>query len=210
MNRLRLDVWSDPGFVDAGVPNRMIGRVPEVAAVAPIPLDDLSQAYQPRRGSLTLALDGIQGGLLAGTAVIAVLLLSDLIRLEPLTASAVLSGAVVGQPIQVTSGLETAMRAAEVVNLVRGIGQYLLLHFAAFAALGIGAAYLFDRARVASNVLTGALYGVLACSGAFYLGLVIRSGSLLAAPDWRVVLAANALAGVIMVAHLLGEPDPER
>jgi hypothetical protein len=148
--------------------------------------------------------------MLAGTAVIAVLLLSDLIQLEPFTASVLLSGAVVGQPIQVTSGLETAMRAAEMVNLARGVGQYLLLHFTAFAALGIGAAYLFDRGRVASNVLTGALYGVLACSGVFYLGLIMRSGSLLAAPDWRVVLAANAVAGIIMVAHLLGEPDPER
>ena len=187
----------------------MIGRVPEVTAVTPIPLDDLSQAYHPRRGAIALTLDGMRGGALAGATVIAVMLLSDLIRLTPLTSSAVLSGAVVGQPIQVTAGLETAMRVAEVVDLARGVGQYLLLHFAAFAALGVGAAYLFDRGRVASNVLNGALYGVLACSVVFYWGLMARAGSLVAAPDWRIVLAANAVAGVIMVAHLLGEPDPE-
>jgi hypothetical protein len=186
----------------------MIGRVPEVTAVPPIPLDDLSQAYRPRRGGLGHTLEGAKAGALAGSTVIAVLLLSDLLRLTPLTSSAILSSAVVGQPIQVTPGLETAMRVAEVVDLVRGVGQYLLLHFAAFAALGVGAAYLFDSGRITSNVLSGALYGVLACSGVFYAGLMVRAGSLVAAPDWRIVLAANAVAGVIMVAHLLGEPDP--
>ena len=54
------------------------------------------------------------------------------------------------------------------------------------------------------------LFGLAACSLVFYTGLNFTAGSLAAAPDWRFVLGANALAGLIIVAQLTGDPvDPE-
>ncbi len=88
-----------------------------------------------------------------------------------------------------------------------GLAKYAFLHFCVFAAIGIGAALFFQRGSVAVNTLTGALYGIVACSAAFYTGIALLTGGFLATPDWRLVVGANAVAGVIMVANLLGDRD---
>jgi hypothetical protein len=178
-----------------------------VQAVTPLPLDDLSSAYHPRHGGLQLYAGGAKGGLLAGTAVFAVLFLYDLFRLDPLASPILLSGAALGQPIEVTPGVEAALRAADVIRVSAGLAKYAVLHFSVFAAIGIGAALFFQRGSVAVNTLTGALYGIVACSAVFYTGIALLAGSFLATPDWRIVVGANAVAGVIMVANLLGDRD---
>ena len=175
--------------------------------MTPLPFDDLSSAYQPRHARLQLYANGAKGGLLAGTAVFAVLFLYDILRLDPLASPVLFSGAALGQAIEVTPGVEAALRAADVIRIAEGLVKYAALHFCVFAALGIGAALLFRRGSIAMNTLTGALYGVVACSAAFYVGITVLAGSILAAPDWRVVVGANAVAGVIMAANLLGETD---
>ena len=59
--------------------------------------------------------------------------------------------------------------------------------------------------RTAHLIVTGALYGMLVGSTVFYGGLGILAGDLLAAPEWRLLLLGNGVAGVIMVAHLAGK-----
>ena len=185
----------------------VFGPASEVTAVTPLPFEDLSSAYHPRHAGLRLYATGAKGGLLAGAATLAVLFLYDLFRLDPLASPVLLSGAALGQAIEVTPGVEAALRAADVIRIAGGLLKYAILHFSVFAALGIGAALLFRRGRVAMNALTGALYGVVACSAAFYAGIAVLAGSIQAAPDWRVVVGANAVAGLIIAASLLGEPD---
>ncbi len=175
--------------------------------MTPLPFDDLSSAYQPRRTGLQLYANGAKGGLLAGTAAFAVLFVYDLVRLDPLASSALLSAAVLGQTIDVTPGVEAALRAADVVRIAQGLAEYAVLHFCAFAGIGIGAALLFQPERLAANALIGALYGVVACSAVFYAGITLLAGGMVAMPDWRIVVGANAVAGVIMVANLLGDRD---
>lgn len=178
--------------------------------MTPLPFDDLSSAYHPRNGGLRLYASGAKGGLLAGAAVFAVLFLYDLFRLEPLASPILLSGAALGQTIEVTAGVEAALRAADVIRMSADLAKYAVLHFCVFAAIGVGAALFFQRGRVAMNTLTGALYGIVVCSAAFYAGIRLLAGGFLAAPDWRLVVTANAVAGVIMIAHLLGDsPHPQ-
>lgn len=179
-------------------------------AVTPLPLDDLSFAYQPRRAGIQLYASGVKGGLLAGATAFAVLFLYDLFRLDPLASPALLSAAAFGRTIDATPGVEAALRAADLVRIAQGLVKYAFMHFLAFSVLGIGAAVLFQPGRLALNALTGALYGVVACSLVFYAGIAMLAGGMVAVPDWRVVLAANAIAGVIMAANLLGDPDATR
>lgn len=177
-------------------------------AVTPLPFDDLSPAIQPHRTGLQLLASGARGGLLAGTAVFLVLFVYDLVRLDPLASPTLLSAAALGQTIEVTPGVEAVLRAADVVRLAQGLAKYSVLHFSAFAGLGIGAALLFRPGRLALNALTGALYGLVACSAAFYAGITLLAGGMVSVPDWRLVLVANVVAGVILAANLIGEPEP--
>lgn len=176
-------------------------------AVTPLPFDDLSSAYQPRRAGLQLYAAGARGGLLAGAAAFAVLFVYDLLRLDLMASPTLLSAAALGQTIEVTPGVQAAFRAGDVIRFLQGLAQYAVLHFLVFAGLGIGAALLFRPGRLAMNALTGALYGVVACSAVFYAGIPLLAGPMVALPDWGIVLAANTVAGVIMAASLLGDPE---
>ncbi len=149
--------------------------------------------------------DGAVAGVYAGTALIALFFVIDLLRLQPLATPAFLSSAMLGQPVEASPGLLAALKVADIILLARNITTFTMLHFGVFASLGIGAAFLFECLEVPKNVGTGALYGMLVGSTVFYGGLAILAGDLLAAPDWRLLLFGNGVAGVIMVAHLAGK-----
>lgn len=153
--------------------------------------------------------DGAVAGVYAGVTLIALFFVFDLLRLEPFMTPAFLSSAIFGQGVEASPDLLAALKLADVILLVRNITIYTLLHLAAFAGLGIGAALLFERLELPMNVATGALYGLLVGSPVFYGGLGILAGDLLAAPNWRLVLLGNGVAGVIMIAQLVGRSgDP--
>jgi hypothetical protein len=82
---------------------------------------------------------GLQAGVLAGTAVIVLFFLLDLVRLQPLA---------------------TTIFAGNLLTLT-------ILHFLAFSTLGVGAVWGCERCRIKLNVATGALvfYGCVALLG---------------------------------------------
>lgn len=148
--------------------------------------------------------DGAVAGVYAGAALIALFFILDLLRLQPLGTPVFLSRAILGPQVEASPGLLATLKLGAIILLVRNIATYTMLHLAVFAGLGIGAAFLFEWLEVPKNVVTGALYGLVVGSSVFYTGLRIMAGDLLAAPDWRLVLLGNGVAGVIMIAQLAG------
>ncbi|MFQ5690348.1 MAG: hypothetical protein ACE5HQ_08765 [Gemmatimonadota bacterium] len=156
------------------------------------------------------AREGAVAGLYGGLSLILVYLIVDLLRLRPLGTPAFLSHAMFGQPAGAAGPADAGLLGLleHLAVVVRDLTLYTSLHLTAFVCVGIGAAFLFLRARLPLNLLTGALYGAAVGSAAFYgtLGLVAHGWN--AAPGWRLGLAANGLAGIIMVAHLAGSRSP--
>ena len=150
--------------------------------------------------------DGAVAGVYAGAALMALFLVFDLLRLhQPLATPVFLSSAILDRPVEVSPGLVVALKVADIIVLARNITTFTMLFLGVYASLGIGAAFLFECLEVPKNVVTGALYGMLVGSTVFYGGLGILAGDLLAAPEWRLLLLGNGVAGVIMVAHLAGK-----
>lgn len=156
------------------------------------------------RDTVRCVREGSIGGLYAGLAILAFFFIFDLLQLRPFATQAHLGNLIVGAAPDAAPEVQAALQVADVILYVRGIATFALLHFGVFVAIGIGAAFLFFRAGLPINILSGALYGAIVASIVFYVGLELFGGGLAAAPDWRMVLVANALAGVIIVAQLSG------
>lgn len=152
---------------------------------------------------------GTVAGLMAGAAVILVFFVYDLARLEPFATPAFLAQTIFGQPAQSTIDLSAAGQAAEWIRTGMWLGAYALAHLAAFVGVGIAAAWLFQVRGAPANVLTGALYGGVAGSAVFYGGYALSAPDFVSAPDWRLMLFANVVAGVVIVAQLLGDSEGE-
>ncbi|WP_423929729.1 hypothetical protein [Candidatus Palauibacter sp.] len=132
---------------------------------------------------------GLVGGLLGGFVLAVLFYFYDLGQGTPLRTPAFLWGAIVSR--------------AEVEPSAGIIAGFTVIHFAAWGGLGMLAAALVRWAGLPRNVLIGALYGLFVCSLAFYAGLLRAPSSLvLSAPGWPAVFFGNALAGVVMFAHM--------
>ena len=120
---------------------------------------------------------GLQAGVLAGTAVIVLFFLLDLVRLQPLA---------------------TTIFAGNLLTLT-------ILHFLAFSILGVGAVWGCERCRIKLNVATGALYGLIAGSLVFY-GCVAFLGTnvLTDLPGPVSIAVGNLLAGAVMGGFVQG------
>ena len=149
--------------------------------------------------------DGLVGGLLGGISVVALFFVYDLVRLEPFSTPAFLSGAVLGSgPSSSAGDLGVFMTIASIVTGAGHVLVYAFLHMLVFCLLGVGAALMFLWIDEPPKVLSGALYGLLACSLVFYVALAL-TGALNGAPDWRVVVLGNLFAGGVMARHLAGK-----
>lgn len=152
--------------------------------------------------------DGIVAGLYGGAGLIVLFFVFDLVRLQPLSTPLFLSSAVLGEPPGASPEVLAALKVGEWILVARHIATFTALHMAAFAGLGLGAAALFGPIGVPKHILTGALYGASACSLVFYACVGWLGGAEAAgAIDGRLLVGANALAGVIIVAHLAGVED---
>ena len=151
---------------------------------------------------------GIVAGLAAGLAVAVMVLVYDLAHREPLSTPALLASTVLGTPVDVEPGLGLVAWVTSVLRAGWAISAYTAAHFAVFALVGVGAAFVFMRGRIRGNVLTGALYGALAGTAVFYMGLALVAPEFVAVPDWRLVVLTNAVAGVVIVSQLLDHPEP--
>jgi len=133
--------------------------------------------------------DGLIAGLLAGFVLAVLFYFYDLGQGAPLRTPAFLWGAIVNR--------------AEIQPTVGVVVGYSIIHFVAWAGLGILAAALITWAGLPRNVLIGAAYGLFACSFVFYFGLIRAPDALvLSAPGWPAVFFGNALAGIVMFTHL--------
>ena len=152
---------------------------------------------------------GTAAGLAAGLAVAVMILVYDLVVLEPLATPRLLAASVLGAPIQFDTGLGMVAWVTGVLQAGWALAAYTIAHFAVFALVGIGAAHVFQLGFMPGNVLTGALYGAFVGTAVFYSGVALVAPEFMSAPDWRLVLLTNALAGVVLVSQLLDHAEPE-
>ena len=139
--------------------------------------------------------DGAVAGLLAGTTLIVLFFVYDVLLFAPLATPDFLSWEFLG------SG-DPGAELAPMSRTVR-IAIFTLLHLAAFAFLGIGLARLLHATQLKKAVLAGALYGLTACTLLFGVSLQV-SGTQMSAggPGWQAVLVGNVAAGIVMVIYL--------
>ena len=135
----------------------------------------------------TLARGAIAGAI--GAAALAVFfLVVDLIRGTPLATPSFLASVAAGRsPGDAGAGL---------------IVLYTLIHFALFIAVGIGATWLIERARIRPHFLLGAVLGFLLFDIVFYAGVIITGENVVRALGWPAVMAGNVLAGIAMFGWL--------
>jgi hypothetical protein len=130
---------------------------------------------------------GAVAGIAAGLVVALWFLALDLATSEPFHTPAALASVIVGE-----QGAPT----------FRLVAIYTLLHFAVFALLGIGAAFLLRAIGVAPGLLIGAAFGLGVLSTVHYGAMLIAgTGALTVLPPLHV-LAANLVGGMVMMAYL--------
>ncbi|MDX1579263.1 MAG: hypothetical protein R3266_12305 [Gemmatimonadota bacterium] len=165
---------------------------------------------------LDLIRRGTVAGFVAGITVALVVFVHDLILMEPFATPRLLAQNLIGAPAGTEAGGSPGLSvaggalpwvAAFLVG-VRDIAFFTIAHFAVFAVLGILGAWLFSPGRWSANVATGALYGAVAGSAVLLAGLLFFAPNFVAAPSWPLLLAANAVAGVVLVAQLTDPPEP--
>ena len=156
--------------------------------------------------------DGVGAGLLAGASVIALFLVYDALRMNPVATpmefARVLFG-VEGPALGVTDSGSGATRAATIATAVFRLIAYTGMHFLVFAGLGALAARLFARFRIPPNAFTGALYGLTACTAVLFAAFMIVWPPV-TGPSVVGILIANACAGAIIGIQLRGgqrKPD---
>ncbi len=155
-------------------------------------------------GKYDRAVRGAQAGAIAAGGIALSFFVLDLIRFQPLaTPGAVLGPA--GFELDLTSmsglvaGLSTAYR----------IATFTVLHFLAFALVGVLASLLFDWKHLAG--LKRLLAVAALCTAAFY-GTVAVSSSVVALESVGpgTVVAVNLFAAILLVGylHLANMPEP--
>lgn len=143
---------------------------------------------------------GLQAGGLAGGGVAVLFLATDVVRLAPLTTVAELAGPLRDAPPEVVSD---GLTLAAVAATAAAVTLYSLLHFGAFALLGVVATWLVPGATFWSTLGRGALFGACACTGVFYLGRSAVGSSLtFDSVGLGGLVLTNALAGVVMAGVL--------
>lgn len=132
--------------------------------------------------------DGVIAGVLAGATVVVFFFVLDVVQGDPFRTPAFLAG-------MIFAWADGAVGAGMVA-------AFTVLHFLAFAALGLGAVLLARWARLPVNPLVGAVYGLFVASLLFYLSLLLSGATVLEAPGWPAVLVGNLLAGGVLGTYL--------
>ena len=141
---------------------------------------------------------GVQAGLLAGTVVAAIFFVADLALLTPLATPVALSCTFLG-PCEVSFATPFVVESVTIISLGSRLAALTLLHLLVFSALGVGVVALCHYSRVPLNVLTGALYGLVACSVVFYTAVWFSNATtVIVLPSLGSILLVNLLAGAVM------------
>lgn len=144
--------------------------------------------------------DGVTSGLLAGSAVIAVYFFVDLLRLDPFSTPVGLTHVLVGPSESLD--LPVVSRALALLGFGTRLAFYTVLHFTVFALVGVCAAWCQSRVGLPAGPVSGALFGAVVCTAAFYGALNAAGADFLAHPGALGVVMVNALAGAVMGGYL--------
>jgi len=141
---------------------------------------------------------GVQAGLLAGTVVAAIFFVADLARLAPLATPVALSCSFL-LSCEMSFDTPFVVESVTIISLGGRLAALTLLHLLVFAALGAGAVVVSQACRVPMNALTGALYGLVACTVVFYTAFWLSNATtVIALPSLGSILLVNLLAGAVM------------
>ena len=131
---------------------------------------------------------GVIAGLI-GAAVLAVwFLLVDLAAGDPFRTPAMIGGALLGlEELEPNPGL---------------VALFTVIHFLAFALVGVGAAWALSQLERAPNVPMGMVLGFVLFNGVFFGSAAVTGIDVVAQLGWVEVLVGNLLAGIVMVSFL--------
>jgi hypothetical protein len=95
---------------------------------------------------------------------------------------------------------------------VSPIVLYTLVHFAAFAGVGIAMAWLAGRLESCPPIVLGLILGFVLFDIVFYLGVLLTGADVVQELGWPQVLSGNLIAGVGLMVYLsrslkLSSPD---
>ena len=131
---------------------------------------------------------GVIGGVLGATAIVIFFLVLDLAQGElfqtPRFLSSVLMG---GEPAEIGFGV---------------IAGYTVLHYAAFAVVGVATTWLLRAFQVPASLLLGLVVGFLLFDLVFYAGVTFTGVNVVEALGWPSFLAGNLLGGVTLMGYL--------
>jgi len=135
-----------------------------------------------------VVVQGAVGGVLAGSIVALWFFVVDLLA---------------GQPFHAPAALAAALFHEEAAQAtVRLIASYTVLHFGAFALLGVAMAWAIAPLEAPPRTLLGVVFGFLVLDVVFYVALLLTGARLLDVLPWQHVLGANLVAGVALMAFL--------
>ena len=115
-----------------------------------------------------------------------------------------------GRPFHTPSFLFRILFGGEQLQLAGAqVALYTLVHYGAFLVVGLGAAWLVTRLRVAVGILGGAILGFLLFDLLFYGGVWLTGVNVVGYLGWAEVLVGNVLAGIVLFGTLrLMDPTP--
>ena len=141
---------------------------------------------------------GCEAGLLAGAVVAGLFFVQDLVRLAPLRTPNALAGDFFGpggQPMDMT----LVTQVTTYVGFVFSVIGYTLLHFLAFACVGVLGAILLRCDCWKNSLVQSGLFGLVTLTAVFYGSrLVAGSPILIDSPGLAGVLGANLIAGLVI------------
>ena len=102
-----------------------------------------------------------------------------------------------GRPFHTPAFLFRVLFGAEQLQLAGAqVALYSILHYGAFLAVGLAAAWVVSRLRVSVGILGGAILGFLLFDLLFYGSVWFTGVDVVGYLGWAEVLAGNVLAGI--------------
>lgn len=141
-----------------------------------------------RLSSRDVLVRGAAGGLVAGAVVALWFLAVDLVAGAPLRTPDILARTLFERP-EATAGPGL-------------VASYTLLHFGAFAALGVLAAWFLAVTDAKPGWLAGLLFGICVLNAVHYASLLATGSGAIAVLPWHHVVGANLAAGLGLMAFL--------
>lgn len=141
---------------------------------------------------------GAEAGFMAGAGVVLLFLFQDSVQLEPLATPNALATGLFG-PGGYRYDTDLVARVAGMVGMGARLMSYTLLHFLAFAAVGVVAAFALRGSSWLGSLLGGALFGGTLCTAVFYGSRWVMDAPVhLDAVGFPGIVLANVVAGVIL------------